>query len=225
MPDIKTCRIMKHIILTFIILCVLGFYNTQGQVPEVILPAGNNLEHQKMFQQRAKDCVGQLVDYISAMTAKQINGHPTLDDIYQYRKSALDLFLYNGDSILLSNGVKIAPVIIETARVRSQGVEIKYIRPVKIYFTRIIDLIKRKTYTDVTLKSAEIVGIDVSNIQKVGDMFQCVVFLSQNFIERRGELKTYCKANMTITVYFTKICCEEFILKIGDISIVETVRL
>ena len=92
---------MKKIIITLgIILCfnALQAQNTilDGGI-EIRLPDVNNAADQKLLQQRAKECVKQMNDYITSMTAKQINGHPTLNDRYKFRKAALELFLNRDD--------------------------------------------------------------------------------------------------------------------------------
>lgn len=225
---------MKKIIIIIlgIVLCfnVLQAQNTifDGDI-EIRLPDVNNVADQKLLQQRAKECVKQMNDYITSMTAKQINGHPTLNDRYKFRKTALELFLNGGDSIVLDNGVKGAPVMMETTSTNSSGKTIKTTRPVKVYFDRLIDLIRKGTYTEVKITSTDIESMDVTNIKKVGDRYQCVVSYSQDFIGRRGELKAYAdRTKKTITVWFVAeetIWGTELVPKLGDIAAGETKRL
>ncbi|MBQ9213116.1 MAG: hypothetical protein IJ150_04160 [Bacteroidales bacterium] len=224
---------MKKIIITLSIVLCFNVLQAQNTILdngiEIRLPDVNNAADQKLLQQRAKECVKQMNDYISSMTASQINGHPTLLDRYKFRKAALELFLFNGDSIELSNGTKSAPVQMETTSVNSSGKTIKTTRPVKVYFDRLINLIKKGTYTDVKITSTDIEGMDVTNIKKVGNRYQCVVSYSQDFIGRRGELMTYAdRTKKTITVWFVAeetIWGMEFIPKLGDIAAGETKRL
>ncbi len=196
---------------------------------EIRLPDVNNEADQKLLQQRAKECVKQMNDYITSMTAKQINGHPTLSDRFKFRKAALELFLNNGDSIELNNGIKGAPVMMETTSVNASGKSIKTTRPIKVYFERLINLIQKGTYTDVTITSTDIEAMDVSKMQKVGDRYQCVVSYSQDFIGRRGEITTYAdRTKKTITVWFVTektIWGEELVPKLGDIAAGETKRI
>lgn len=223
---------MKKIILTLIALCLIVFHNNaKAQLIvdgiEVILPDVTNPVHQKLMQQRAKECVKQMNDYISSMTAKQINGHPTLTDRYEFRKAALDLFLDNGDSIHLGN-IVVAPAMMETTSKNSLGKTIKTTRPVKVYFDRLIDLIKKGTYTEVTITSTEIENMDVTNIQKVNGRWQCVVSYTQTFIGRRGEMTAYAdKTKKTVTVWFVSqhtIWGDEIVPRLGDVAAGETQR-
>lgn len=196
---------------------------------EIRLPDVNNIADQKLLQQRAKECVKQMNDYITSMTASQINGHPTLNDRYKFRKAALELFLNNGDSIMLANGAKGAPVQMETTSVNSSGKTIKTTRPVKVYFDRLINLIKKGTYTDVKITSTDIENMDATSIKEVGGKYQCVVSYSQDFIGRRGEITAYAdRTKKTIVVWFVPeetIWGLEFIPKLGDIAAGETKRL
>ena len=196
---------------------------------EVRMPNVNNDADQKLLQQRAKECVKQINDYISSMTAKQIDGHPTFADRDSFRVNALKLFLQNGDSIELTNGVKTAPAMMETTSLNSQGRTIHTTRPIKDYFQRLINMIKKGTYTDVKITSTDIEGMDVSSIQQVGDRFQCVVSYSQDFIGKRGEIKAYAdRTKKTITVWFVvekSIWGNDLVPRLGDIAADETKRL
>ncbi|MDD6000817.1 MAG: hypothetical protein PUC50_01350 [Bacteroidales bacterium] len=223
---------MKKIIIALGIALCCNALHAQAPIEgiEIRLPDINNEADQKLLQQRAKECVKQMNNYISSMTAKQINGHPTWQDRYKFREAALELFLNNGDSIELNNGIKGAPVMMETTSANTSGRTIKTTRPVKVYFTRLLEnIIKKGIYTEVIITSTDIEVMDVTNIKKVGDRYQCVVSYSQDFIGRRGEITTYAdRTKKTITVWFIAektIWGDELVPKLGDIAAGETQRL
>ena len=225
---------MNRLLLTIIIaLSTISSYAQDEIVVDSIkirLPDINNEADRRLLQQRAKECVKQMNDYITSMTASPVNGHPTVKDRYKFRKAALNLFLGNGDSIELANGIKTAPVMMETTSINSSGKKIKTTRPVKVYFDRLINLIAKGTYTDVKITSTNIEGMDVTNIRKDEEgRYQCVVSYSQDFIGRRGEVKVYAdRTKKTITVYFVTektILGDELVPKLGDIAAGETKRL
>ena len=201
---------------------------------DVRLPNLNNANDQQLLQQRAKECVRQMNTYISSMTKKQSrdnNGelHPTLQDRQDSKMAALELFLENGDSIMLSNGVKGAPALMETTSRNSSGRVISTTRPVKIYFKRLIDLIIGGKYTDVTITSTDIENMDVTNIVQVGNRYQCVVTYTQDFIGRRGEISAYAdrtkKQIVVWFVFYDSPWGREIVPRLGDISCKETQRL
>lgn len=197
----------------------------------VQLPDLNNPAHQELLKQRAKECVRQMNTYITSMTKKSerdVNGemHPTAQDRNDFRQAALELFLENGDSITLSNGVKGAPALMETSNVKTGFVNS---RPVKDYFQRLINYIVRGTYTEVTITSTEIENMDATNIVKVGDRYQCVVTYYQDFIGRRGEIRAYAdRTKKQIVVWFVPYHSpygDEVVPRLGDVSAKETTRL
>lgn len=197
----------------------------------VQLPDLNNPVHQELLKQRAKECVRQMNTYITSMTKKSVrdgNGemHPSVQDRNEFRRAALELFLENGDSITLSNGVKGAPALMETSNVRTGFVNK---RPVKDYFQRLINLITRGTYTEVTITSTDIENMDATNIVKVGDRYQCVVTYYQDFIGRRGEISAYAdRTKKQIVVWFVPYHSpygDEVVPRLGDVSAKETTRL
>lgn len=201
---------------------------------EVRLPDLKNPDDQRLLQQRAKECVRQMNTYITSMTMKSArddNGkmRPTLQDRNDCRAAALELFLENGDSIRLSNGVMCSPALMETTSVNSLGRVIATTRPVKVYFSRLIDMITRGKYTDVSITSSDIESMYVTNIQKVGDRYQCVVTYTQDFIGKRGEIKAYAdhtkKQIVVWFVYYDSPWGKEIVPRLGDISCKETQRL
>lgn len=222
---------MKKIIIALGIALYCNALHAQAPIEgiEIRLPDINNEADQKLLQQRAKECVKQMNNYISSMTAKQINGHPTLSDRYKFRKAALELFLNNGDSIELNNGIKDAPVMMETTNINSSGKTIKTTRPVKVYFDRLINLIQRGTYTEVTITSTDVEFMEITDIKDVQGRYQCVVSYSQHFEGKRGEIKTYAdRTKKTITVWFVvekTIWGNELVPKLGDIAAGETKRI
>lgn len=225
---------MKKLLITLSIALCFNALQAQTTIVdagiEINLPDVNNEADQKLLQQRAKECVKQMNDYISSMTATPKNGHPTVNDRYKFRKAAIALFLNEGDSITLENGIKGAPVMMETTSKSSKGRTIKTTYPVKVYFDRLINLIiEKRVYTDVIITSTDIEAMDVTSIKKVGDRYQCVVSYSQEFIGRRGELKVYAdRTKKTITVWFVverTIWGDELIPKLGDIAAGETTRI
>lgn len=225
---------MKKVLITLIIALCFNALHAQNTIInegiEIRLPDVNNEADQQLLQQRAKDCVKQMNDYITLMTATPKDGHPTVNDRYKFRKAAITLFLNEGDSIDLGNGIKGAPIMMETTSKNSKGRTIKTTRPVKEYFDRLIRLIvDKRIYTDVTIISTDIEAMDVTNIKKVGDRYQCVVSYYQDFIGRRGDLKVYAdRTKKTITVWFVyeeDIFGKELIPKLGDIAAGETIRL
>ncbi len=228
----KKFRIFSVIIVLFVALIMPSAVNAQQMIVDGItiqLPDLNNPRHQELLKQRAKECVRQMNTYITSMTKKAERDannelHPTLQDRNDFRTAALELFLDNGDSITLSNGVKGAPALMETSNGRTGFVNS---RPVKDYFLRLINMIIRNTYTEVKITSTDIENMDATNLVKVGDRYQCVVTYYQDFVGRRGEIKAYAdRTKKQIVVWFVPYHSpygDEVVPRLGDISAKETV--
>ena len=185
--------------------------------------AQNQISTQKLIQQRTKECVSQLNDYMSALTAKTTNGHPSLHDRYEFRSAILSLLVNDGDSLMLRGGSKIAPVMVETVSVNSSGRQMYNVRPAKVYFDRVIDLIKYGTFTDISVDDCEIYVFDISSITKVGD---------ENYIWKYKNYKSLSDIGkgiydeMTILSHVCMCCdCQDVSIKIGNLKIKEVIRL
>lgn len=201
---------------------------------EARLPDIKNPDDQKLLQQRAKECVRLMNTYITSMTMKTRRNdegkmRPTLQDRKDCRDAALELFLENGDSIMLTGGVRCSPVLMETTSVNSSGRVIATTRPVKVYFNRLIDMITQGKYTDVSITSSDIESMYVTDIRPDGNRFQCVVTYTQNFIGKRGEIMAYAdQTTKRIVVWFEFYDSpwgKEIVPRLGDISCEETKRL
>jgi flagellar basal body-associated protein FliL len=185
------------------------------------------------LKERAKQCVSQLHDYITGMTAHSENGHPSKGDRNTLRKAALNLFLADGDSIVVDmNGPKGSPVQIEiTFRSSNNAEPQKKTTAVRDYFTNLIKLVcDSHKYTDVKIEYADVELSDVSDPKPISDtLWQCTVAYTQTFIGRRNELTRYADTTKkTIQVYIIVHNTVKGVtveVRLGDIAANETIRI
>ncbi len=236
---------MNKFLFILIAVCIFGFphvstaQNGDDIGDDIVLgilrlPDLQNEADQQLLKQRAKECVKQMNSYITSMTKKAERDedgemHPTRQDREDRRLAALQLFLNDGEPIILPDGTVGKPVQMETS-VINQGRTTTKRQPVKDYFTRLINLIYGNPpyYAELTITSCDIESMDVTNIQRVGDKYECVVTYYQDFIGRRPDFRSYADwTKKQIKVFFVPIISpwgDEIVPRLGDISVKETQR-
>lgn len=232
---------MKTIQTILIAVCCFGFtlvataQNDNDIDIEILrLPDLQNESDQALLRQRAKECVKQMNSYITSMTKQAQRDdegemHPTRQDREACRLAALELFMNNGEAIILPDGTWGKPVQMETSVIRGSSTTTKR-QAVKDYFTRLIKLVEGTPpyYAELKITSCDIESMDVTKIEKVGDKFQCVVTYYQDFVGRRPDFRSYADwTRKKIVVNFVPIHSpwgDEVVPRLGDISVIETER-
>ncbi len=135
-----------------------------------------------------------------------------------YIKSALHLFMGNGDSYYI-DGRYHDPVIMEVSSLRN-GITTVRPKPMKQYLQNL----KRLRYTSVRIEKAETVRI--SNIYKVGDHYEGTAIFFQYFEGKQGERTVYRdKTKKAVKIYVVREDDDwgtHWNVKFGDIKVEET---
>ena len=175
----------------------------------------------KILQQRAKERVKLMNDYVSWMGSKE---QSEVARNY-YRKKALPLFIGKGYEYE-ENGVPKQGVMMQTTSVNRPGVDTTLLRD---YFSRMIKL----KYSKVNITSTEIADMKVSDLKKVdsGDsttLYMCTVQYVQYFRGEYGDGYVYTdKTTKRIVCYVEVEGTEdgrEFMIKLGDVEAISTER-
>ena len=156
-------------------------------------------------------------DYISFMANKK----KTVEIRQKYRKSALNLFIGEGNSYEENDIIKDG-VLMEVTSVNRPGKRNELMRD---YFSRIIKL----NYNDVNISSTGIAEIKVSNLQKISEnQYVCTCQYDQAFVGYRDGRPVYKdittkRVKCYITVENT-YDGQEYIIKLGDTEAIATKR-
>lgn len=174
----------------------------------------------KMLQQRAKERVKLMNDYVSWMGSKEKS------ERNYYRKKALPLFIGKGYEYEV-NGVTKQGVTMQTTSVNNDRVRTELMRD---YFSRLIKL----KYSKVNITSTEIADMKVSDLKKVDSgysttLYKCTVQYVQYFRGEYGDGYVYAdKTTKRIECYIEEEKTEdgvEFIIQLGDVEAISTERL
>lgn len=178
--------------------------------------------NEKRFQQRAKERVKLMNDYITYMADKS----NSQKDRYYYRKKALPLFIGKGYEYE-EYGVTKQGVMMQTTSVNRPGVVNNNL--VREYFSHLIDL----KYSNVNITSTEIADMKVSDLKKVDSsdgttLYMCTIQYVQYFRGEYGDGYVYAdKTTKRIVCYIEVEETEdgqEFITKLGDVEAIHTER-
>ena len=124
---------------------------------------GQNIDENKLLQQRAKERVRLMNDYVSWMADKR---NPE-DERKYYRTEALPLFIGKGYEYK-ENGTTKKGVMMQTTSVNKPGIVNTTL--IRDYFTRLTNL----KYTSVNITSTEIADIKVSDLKKIdSNLYEC----------------------------------------------------
>lgn len=177
----------------------------------------------KLLQQRAKERVRLMNDYITYMT----NDSLTKDNRYYYRTKALPLFIGKGYEYEES-GITKQGVMMQTTSINRPGVVKNDL--IRNYFTHLIEL----KYSKVNVTSTEIVDIKVSDLKKIDSsdnqtLYMCTCQYVQYFRGEYGDGYVYAdKTTKRIVCYVEVEETEdgrEFMIKLGDVEAISTERL
>ncbi len=181
-----------------------------------------NYDQEKLFQQRAKERVKLMNDYVSYMADKS----KSEDTRYYYRKKALPLFIGKGYEYE-ENGITKKGVMMQTTSVNRNTVTTSLLRD---YFSRLVNL----RYTKVNITSTEIAEMKVSDLKKVDSsdnrtLYMCTCQYVQYFRGEYGDGYVYAdKTTKRITCYVEVEETEdgaEYMIKLGDVEAISTERL
>ncbi len=188
-----------------------------------------NYNEEKLFQQRAKERVKLMNDYVSFMADKS----KSQETRYYYRKKALPLFIGKGYEYE-ENGVTKQGVMMQTTSVNRPGVVTNTL--LRDYFSRLVNL----RYSKVKITSTEIADMKVSDLKKVDSsdgktLYMCTVQYVQYF---RGEYADgYVYADKTTKRIVCYVEVEEiesdvygkpkfeYMIMLGDVEALHTERL
>ena len=184
--------------------------------------SAQDYNEEKLFQQRAKERVKLMNDYVSFMADKS----KSQETRYYYRKKALPLFIGKGYEYE-ENGVTKQGVMMQTTSVNRPGVVTTLLRD---YFSRLVNL----RYSKVNITSTEIAGMKVSDLKKVDSsdnktLYMCTCQYVQYFRGEYGDGYVYAdKTTKRIVCYVEVEETEdghEFMIKLGDVEAISTERL
>ena len=176
----------------------------------------------KILQQRVKERVKLMNDYVSWMGSKEKSEEAR----NYYRKKALPLFIGKGYEYE-ENGVTKQGVMMQTTSVNKGSVKTDLLRN---YFSRLIKL----KYSEVNITSTEIADMKVSDLKKVdsGDsstLYMCTVQYVQYFRGKYGDGYVYADKTTKRIVCYVEVeeteDGQEFITKLGDVEAISTERL
>lgn len=162
--------------------------------------------------------VAQMNDNISFMADKSKD----FDTRMYYRELALKLFVENGEPYE-EEGIWKKGVMMEVTSVyRNRPTR----RLIKDYFMGLIKL----RYSKVDIQSTKVHEIRVSDLQKVDEnKYVCTAYFEQTFVGYRDGVPIYKDRTMKkVKVYILAeetIDGQEFIVRLGDITALETTRL
>lgn len=184
---------------------------------------------EKLFQQRAKERVKLMNDYVSFMADKS----KSQETRYYYRKKALPLFIGKGYEYE-ENGVTKRGVMMQTTSVNRPGVVTNTL--LRDYFSRLVNL----RYSKVKITSTEIADMKVSDLKKVDSsdgktLYMCTVQYVQYFRGENADGYVYAdKTTKRIVCYVEVEEVEsdvygkpkfEYMIMLGDVEAKSTERL
>ena len=178
---------------------------------------------EKLFQQRAKERVKLMNDFVSFMADKS----KSQETRYYYRKKALPLFIGEGYEYE-ENGVTKQGVMMQTTSVNRPGVVTNTL--LRDYFSRLVNL----RYSKVNITSTEIAGMKVSDLKKVDSsnnktLYMCTCQYVQYFRGEYGDGDVYADKTTKRIVCYVEVekteDGQEFMIKLGDVEAISTERL
>ena len=193
-----------------------------------ISASAQDYNEEKLFQQRAKERVKLMNDYVSFMADKSKSEKTR----YYYRKKALPLFIGKGYEYE-ENGVTKQGVMMQTTSVNRPGVVTN--RLLRDYFSHMVKL----RYSIVKITSTEIADMKISDLKKVDSsdgktLYMCTVQYVQYF---RGEYADgYVYADKTTKRIVCYVEVEEvesdvygkpkfeYMIMLGDVEVISTER-
>lgn len=178
---------------------------------------------EKLFQQRVRERVKLMNDYVSFMADKSKSQKTR----YYYRKKALPLFIGKGYEYE-ENGVTKRGVMMQTTSVNRPGVVTNTL--LRDYFSRLVNL----RYSKVNITSTEIAGMKVSDLKKVDSsdnktLYMCTCQYVQYFRGEYGDGYVYADKTTKRIVCYVEVeeteDGQEFMIKLGDVEAISTERL
>lgn len=188
-----------------------------------ISASAQDYNEEKLFQQRAKERVKLMNDYVSFMADKS----KSQETRYYYRKKALPLFIGKGYEYK-ENGVTKQGVMMQTTSVNRPGVVTNTL--LRDYFSRLVNL----RYSKVNITSTEIAGMKVSDLKKVDSsdnktLYMCTCQYVQYFRGEYGDGYVYADKTTKRIVCYVEVeeteDGQEFMIKLGDVEAISTERL
>lgn len=179
--------------------------------------------NKKLFEQRVKERVKLMNDYVSFMADKS----KSEETRYYYRKKALPLFIGKGYEYE-ENGVTKQGVMMQTTSANRPGVVTNTL--LRDYFSRLVNL----RYSKVNITSTEIAGMKVSDLKKVASsdnttLYMCTCQYVQYFRGEYGDGRVYAdKTTKRIACYVEEVITEdglELMIMLGDVEAISTERL
>lgn len=181
-----------------------------------------NNNYEKFFQQRAKERVKLMNDFVSYMADKS---KAKKERVY-YRKKTLPLFIGRGYSYE-ENGISKDGVTMQTTSVNRNTVSTDLLRN---YFTRLINL----HYSEVIITSTEIADMKVSDLKKVDSydnttLYMCTCQYVQYFKGKNADGYVYAdKTTKRIVCYVEYERTDdggEYMIQLGDVEAISTERV
>ena len=179
--------------------------------------------NKKLFEQRVKERVKLMNDYVSFMADKSKSEKAR----YYYRKKALPLFIGKGYEYE-ENGVTKRGVMMQTTSVNRPGIVTNTL--LRDYFSRLVNL----RYSKVNITSTEIARMKVSDLKKVDSsdnktLYMCTCQYVQYFRGEYGDGRVYAdKTTKRISCYVEEVITEdglELMIMFGDVEAISTERL
>lgn len=185
--------------------------------------SAKEFDEDNLIQQRAKERVRLMNDYISFMSDKS----KSTKTRYYYREKALPLFIGKGFEYE-ENGIPKKGVRMQTTSVNRPGVT--NILLLRDYFTSLVNL----EYSEINITSTEIADIKVSDLKKVDSsnnktLYMCTCQYVQYFRGEYGDGYVYADKTTKRIVCYVEVedteDGQEFIIKLGDVEAISTERL
>ena len=130
---------------------------------------GNDRLSDDIVKMRIREDVMMLNDYITLMSDKRESNTHRM----QYRKAALELFIAQGDSVVMANGSKNKSAMIES-NTSKNGHIVKNTRPVRVFFSRLVQLVEQGMEMDIQIESGTVYLLDETSARKINDsLFLC----------------------------------------------------
>ena len=185
--------------------------------------SAKEFDEDNLIQQRAKERVRLMNDYISFMSDKS----KSTETRYYYREKALPLFIGKGFEYE-ENGIPKKGVRMQTTSVNRPGVT--NILLLRDYFTSLVNL----EYSEINITSTESADIKVSDLKKVDSsnnktLYMCTCQYVQYFRGEYGDGYVYADKTTKRIVCYVEVedteDGQEFIIKLGDVEAISTERL
>lgn len=204
--------LMRRIVFTLIAFSYVlyGFSQTHNLSPEAL----------ENFKARCEEIVETFQHGLEIIGSKEQE-----KDVKQhYKKNVLKLFMGNGENYKDADGNIQPAVKMQVSSVRYNSVISKTDIRLKEYLNRLESL----PYAEVKITKAQ--SCVISNLYKVGNRYEGTVTIFQYFSGRRGDGSFYKdKTQKNIKVYLLEeddgVLGKYWALKLGDIDVVETVKL